>query len=78
MSLDNKFVHKSSKTNGYNMLTVAFLGGAVDSAVGRVHQIAIEMDKRFELVAGCFSRNVADNFETARQYGIDKNRVYKS
>jgi predicted dehydrogenase len=57
-------------------LKVAFLGGAYDSAVGRSHRIAIEMDQCFELVAGCFSRDREKNLDSAKQYGLDLNRVY--
>lgn len=57
-------------------LRVAFVGGAFDSAVGRSHRIAIEMDQCFELVAGCFSRNAEKNRESAIQYGIDIQRAY--
>lgn len=57
-------------------LRVAFVGGAFDSAVGRSHRIAIEMDQCFELVAGCFSRNAEKNRESAIQYGIKIQRAY--
>lgn len=52
-------------------LGVAFLGGAWNSAVGRVHRTAIEMDQRFELRAGCFSRHPETNRSSAIQYGLD-------
>ncbi|ULJ73478.1 Gfo/Idh/MocA family protein [Rhizobium gallicum] len=51
-------------------LRLAFLGGAVNSAVGRAHRDAIELDQKFDLVAGCFSRHDDINRETARQYRI--------
>lgn len=57
-------------------LRVAFLGGAYESAVGRVHRIAVEMDQRFELVAGCFSRNPETNRSSASLYGVDLSRIY--
>lgn len=59
-------------------LRVAFLGGAYESAVGRVHRIAVEMDQRFELVAGCFSRNADINTASAARYGVHPDRVYGS
>lgn len=59
-------------------LKVAFLGGGVNSAVGRVHKIALEMDNRFRLVAGCFSRHDDINQQTALEYGVDQGRVYPS
>lgn len=57
---------------------IAFLGGAFDSAVGRVHRIAVEMDQRFELVAGCFSREVDANKLSSLKYGISPDRTYNS
>ena len=61
---------------GTPKMRVAFLGGGVDSAVGRVHQVAISMDLRFELVAGCFSRKPDINSETGWAYGVAPERVY--
>jgi predicted dehydrogenase len=57
-------------------LKIAFLGGGINSAVGQVHKIAIEMDKKFELVAGCFSKSKKINLQTAKVYDI--NRCYKT
>ena len=57
-------------------LSVAFLGGAYESAVGRVHRTAVEMDQRFELVAGCFSRNPETNQQSAARYGVIPSRTY--
>lgn len=57
-------------------LQVAFLGGGINSAVGRTHNIAIKMDERYELCAGCFSRNKGINLQSAKEYGVDSLRVY--
>lgn len=51
-------------------LRIAFVGGAINSAVGRVHRVATGMDQRFELVTGCFSRHAEINEQTARDYAI--------
>mgnify|MGYP001200958477 FL=1 len=59
-------------------LQLAFLGGAYYSAVGRVHRIAIDMDQRFELAAGCFSRSPEANLASAREYGLDPATAYGS
>jgi predicted dehydrogenase len=59
-------------------LRVAFLGGAYNSAVGRVHRVAVEMDQRFELVGGCFSRHPDANRDSAIQYGLDPARLSAS
>jgi predicted dehydrogenase len=57
-------------------LKVAFLGGGYQSAVGRVHRIAIELDQRFELTAGCFSRRHDENLASAAAYGLDVSKAY--
>ncbi|MEW6639749.1 MAG: Gfo/Idh/MocA family oxidoreductase [Pseudomonadota bacterium] len=62
----------------HRRLKVAFLGGSVDSAIGQVHRIAIEMDQRYELVAGCFSRKSEPNLRTAAAYGVAPERVHES
>lgn len=59
-------------------LRLAFLGGAANSAVGRVHRIAVDMDQRLELVAGCFSRRPEINLASAREYGIDPAHAFAS
>lgn len=58
-------------------LRVGFLGGAYESAVGRVHRTAIEMDQRFMLAAGCFSRNAATNLASGLQYGLDESQIFR-
>lgn len=57
-------------------LKVAFLGGGVNSAVGGVHKIALEMDGHFELVAGCFSKNRETNQSSGRKYGVPPDRIH--
>ncbi len=55
---------------------IAFLGGSLDSAVGKAHKAAIEIDKKFNLVAGCFSRNTEINLKTGIEYGVQVDRIY--
>ena len=52
-------------------LKLAFIGGGINSAIGATHQMASLMDSRFEIVAGCFSRNSEINRKTAQKYHID-------
>jgi predicted dehydrogenase len=61
-----------------NKINVALVGGAYDSAVGRAHRSAIALEPRYELIAGCFSRDIIKNKTTASEYGLDQNRVYSS
>lgn len=58
------------------MLNLAFIGGGINSAVGRVHQIALAMDDKFRLVAGCFSEDGSVRAETAKAYGVTEERSY--
>lgn len=67
----NKFIAKSDE-----LLDVAFLGGGIDSAVGTAHFAAIELDKNFRVVAGCFGRSADINTESGRQHRISPDRVY--
>lgn len=59
-------------------IRVAMIGGGINSAVGRVHEIAMKMDGRFDLLAGCFSRNADNNRLSGQQYGVASERVYES
>lgn len=42
-------------------IKLAVIGGGVNSAVGRAHFSALNLDRRFEITTGCFSRNEAQN-----------------
>ena len=59
-------------------LKLAFLGGGNSSAVGYTHYVASRLDRRFELVSGCFSRTPAVNQATAHHFGVSQNRLYDS
>ena len=76
MSQSHPCCQPDPSTSPSRKLRVAFLGGAYESAVGRVHRIAVEMDQRFELVAGCFSRNLETNRKSAFRYGVVPARTY--
>ena len=57
-------------------LRIAFIGGAINSAVGYSHFVASTMDRRWDVVAGCFSTHEQDNRETASSYGIPAERLH--
>ena len=59
-------------------IKIAFLGGATNSAVGSAHYSALRLDGRYNLIAGCFSRNKDENELSAKIYGVSKERVYDS
>ncbi|MCV9884671.1 Gfo/Idh/MocA family protein [Metabacillus halosaccharovorans] len=59
-------------------LKLGFIGGGIRSAVGNTHRIASQMDNRWIVEAGCFSKNNDINIETANEYRVDNKRVYNS
>lgn len=52
------------------------LGGGPGSLIGPVHRMAAQLDDRFALVAGVFSRDREASLARAREWGIDPTRVY--
>lgn len=58
-------------------LRVAFIGGGINSAVGRAHFNTLRLDGLYSLVAGSFSRNPGINSESGQFYGVDSDRVYR-
>lgn len=59
-------------------LKLGFIGGGINSAVGNTHRIASQMDNRFVLETGCFSKSLEINLSTAKEYGVKVDRTYKS
>ncbi len=59
-----------------NSLRLAFVGGAINSAVGYTHFNASRLDGRFRVEAGCFSRDIKQNEYSARTYGVAPERAY--
>ncbi len=57
-------------------LRLGFIGGGLNSAVGRTHAVASQMDGRWELVAGAFSRHADVNTQTGASWGVDPARVH--
>ena len=57
-------------------LKYAMVGGANGSFIGPIHRMAVRLDDMADLVAGCFSRNPADNRRTAAAAGVAPERAY--
>lgn len=57
-------------------LKLAFIGGALNSAVGHTHFNASRLDGHFKVEAGCFSRHGDQNETSARTYGVEPARTY--
>ncbi len=60
------------------MLKYAMIGGGEGSFIGDVHRRAIRFDGRASLVAGCFSRDAANNKKTGESLFLNPKRVYSS
>lgn len=65
-----------SRTKNEALFDVAFLGGGIDSAVGSAHFAAIELDKKFRVVAGCFGRTDDINEASGERHRITPERIY--
>ena len=52
------------------------IGGGLNSSIGLTHRVASEMDKRWEIQSGCFSRQKDINLETGVKWAVRKDRVY--
>ncbi len=57
-------------------MSLGFIGGSINSAVGYTHFVSSAMDNKWILEAGCFSTNTERNRESAHAYGVAAERVY--
>jgi len=57
-------------------LRLGLIGGALNSAVGGTHFHASRLDGHFRVEAGCFSRDPAQNQNSALAYGVAAERAY--
>jgi predicted dehydrogenase len=58
-------------------LSLGFIGGGSNSAVGYTHLIASQMDGRWSLKAGCFSKEREINSETVERWNLKGIRLYE-
>jgi predicted dehydrogenase len=65
-----------NESSASQTLKLGFIGGSLNSAVGYAHFVSSAMDNRWQLVAGCFSKNPAVNREAAQAYGVSPDRTY--
>jgi len=59
-------------------LKLAFIGGGVNSAIGRVHFISSQMDRKFEVIGGMFSRDSAIQAATENYFSINKAVTFRN
>lgn len=57
-------------------LRLGFIGGSIKSAVGYTHWIASQLDNRWNVVSGCFSRDKETSLETGRKWYLDDDHIY--
>ena len=57
-------------------IRIGMVGGGQGAFIGAVHRIALRMDDRFELVAGCFSRDAENTRATAAELNVAPERAY--
>lgn len=57
-------------------LRLGFIGGGSNSAVGYTHLIASQMDRRWLLTAGCFSKEREINSETVEKWNLKGIKIY--
>ena len=57
-------------------LKLGIIGGGIDSAVGYTHLIASQMDHRWQVVAGCFSRREEINTRTVESWNLEHIRLH--
>lgn len=59
-------------------LSLGFIGGAQNSAVGYAHFVASRMDNRWQLAAGCFSTHPEQNHASGTSYGVASERIHSN
>lgn len=60
------------------ILNLGFIGGGLNSTIGKIHYLASKLDNKWKLVSGVFSRNKSVNFQSGISYNIDVKRTYSS
>ena len=57
-------------------LRMGMVGGGQGAFIGGVHRLCAAMDGQIELVAGCFSRDLANTKKTGAELYLDPKRCY--
>ena len=67
-----------SHSDKHHRFKVGFIGGGIDSAIGRAHFSALNIDRNFSVDSGVFSIDPEANRDSGNHYGVDEKRVYES
>ena len=65
-----------SSNQSDSSMSIGFIGGSLQSAVGYAHYVACQLDGRWKLVSGCFSKNPDSARATAQAWGVSADRCY--
>ena len=57
-------------------LSLGFIGGSISSAVGYTHFVSCQLDHRWNVVSGCFSRDEQQSHTTAQNWQIPAEKTY--
>ena len=66
----------TTKSMNYTTLKLGFIGGAHSSAVGYTHWCASQLDNRWQVTSGCFSRDLDRSVETGSVWGLEQSACY--
>ena len=71
-------IEGSKSGNADPIVTYGMVGGGEGAFIGDVHRKSINLDGKARLVAGCFSRSMANTLATGEQLHLEKDRLYES
>ncbi|TPH17154.1 Gfo/Idh/MocA family protein [Litorilituus lipolyticus] len=57
-------------------LKLGFIGGSIKSAVGHAHWVACQLDERWQVASGCFSRDEDTSMATGKAWHLPEEKVY--
>lgn len=63
-------------THSPNTLRLGFIGGSITSAVGYTHWAASQLDDRWHVVSGCFSRSPDISARTGSAWHLPENKLF--
>ena len=59
-------------------IKLSFIGGGINSSIGKIHSMASQLDANFSLESGFFSRDSKSNIYSKKNYNIKDNRIYNN
>lgn len=66
----------TTRENPESVLRLGFIGGSIESAVGYTHWVASQLDDRWRLVSGCFSRDSQTSHRTGTAWHLSPQKIY--